>query len=187
MQSLGLADSGLPSLNRILVWTNAHINQEKSIRLDLICKLLRLRACSIATSSQMLQGHGEGEEGATRHTCHCYQGSHPTLQHADLVQWGWLEPQVSTYQNEIGVCIGNSKICKVADFETIRSLYDEHDSITSILAHRVVDGGLQQVRARKSFAQKKGCQVQFLVQWEVFCPPGALADPARKWIYSLQS
>ncbi len=96
------------------------------------------------------------------------------------VQWGWLEPQVSTYQNEIGVCIGNSKICKVADFETIRSLYDEQDSITSILAHRVVDGGLQQVRARKSFAQKKGCQVQFLVQWEDFCPPGALADPARK-------
>ncbi len=82
------------------------------------------------------------------------------------MQWGWLEPQVSTYQNEIGVCIGNSKICKMADYETIRSLYNEQDSITRILAHRVVDGGLQQVRARKSFAHEKGCQVQFLVEWE---------------------
>ncbi len=82
------------------------------------------------------------------------------------MQWGWLEPQVSTYQNEIGVCIGNSKICKMADYETIRSLYNEQDSIIRILAHRVVDGGLQQVRARKSFAHEKGCQVQFLVEWE---------------------
>ncbi len=86
--------------------------------------------------------------------------------HSTHMQWGWLEPQVSTYHNEIGVCIGNSKICKVADFETIRNLYNDQDSITSILAHRLVDGGLQQVRARKSFAHEKGCQVQFLVQWE---------------------
>ena len=82
------------------------------------------------------------------------------------MQWGWLEPQVSTYQNEIGVCIGNSKICKMADYETIRSVYNEQDSITRILAHRVVDGGLQQERAKKSFAHGEGCQVQFLVEWE---------------------
>ncbi len=42
----------------------------------------------------------------------------------------------------------------------------EQDSIASILAHRVVDGGLQQVRARKSFAHEKSCQVQSLVQWQ---------------------
>ncbi len=53
------------------------------------------------------------------------------------MQWGRLEPQVSSYQNEIGVCIGNSKICKMADYEAIRSLYNEQDSIIRILAPRV--------------------------------------------------
>ena len=81
---------------------------------------------------------------------------------------GMVGAPVSSFQNEIVVCIGNSKIWTMADYETIRSLCNEQDSFIRILAHRVLAGGLQQVRARKSFAHEKGCQVQFLVYWQVF-------------------
>ncbi len=54
----------------------------------------------------------------------------------------------------------------MADFATTRSLYNKQDLVTRLLAHRVIDGGLRQVRARRSFAHEKDCQVQFLVQRE---------------------
>ena len=85
------------------------------------------------------------------------------------------------YQNEIGVCIGISKIRKLGldtNFQMIRSLYDEQDMVVKILAHRLVDGGAQQAEARKSFAHEKGCQVQFLVEWARFhCPSRPPENP----------
>ena len=55
------------------------------------------------------------------------------------MQWGWLEPQVSTYQNEIGVCIGDSKSYKMADYEIIRSLYNEQDSVGFFFCEMISD------------------------------------------------
>ena len=34
-----------------------------------------------------------------------------------------------------------------------------------VVAHRVVDGGLQKARAQRSFANEQGGQVQYLVEW----------------------
>ena len=52
-----------------------------------------------------------------------------------------------------------------AGFAAVRNLYDQQDKVMKILAHRVVDGGLQRARAQKSFAHEKGGQVQYLVEW----------------------
>ncbi len=70
------------------------------------------------------------------------------------MQLGWLEPHVSTYETEIGVCIGKPKVCKVAAFETSCSIYNEQDSITSILAHRVADEALGPIASE---GQEKLC------------------------------
>ena len=55
-----------------------------------------------------------------------------------------------------------------AGFISVRNLYDQQGKVMivmKVLAHRVVDGGLQKARAQKSFAHEKGGQVQYLVEW----------------------
>ena len=78
---------------------------------------------------------------------------------------GCLEPEVSTYENEIGVCTDMYKIRKLADYESVRRLYDEQDVVVKVLAHRIVDGGVLRARARRSFAHEKGGRVHFLKHW----------------------
>ena len=52
-----------------------------------------------------------------------------------------------------------------AEFSSVRNLYNSQDKVTKVLAHRLVDGGSQKMRARKSFANEKGSQTQYLVEW----------------------
>ena len=52
-----------------------------------------------------------------------------------------------------------------AGFTAVRNLYNSQDRVTKVLGRRLVDGGTQKHRARKSLAYEEGCQIQYQVEW----------------------